>query len=102
MSDNNYLEEVYAVGENNRDHQGDSSGDDSDRDQRRGRQEFYDAISDPASLRNAMDPISEQDKAAEVIQIPIPPFNDRETNVSTGTIPYNSQEQQTSQVTSVQ
>ena len=88
MSDNNYLDEVYTVGENNRDDKGDSSGDDSDRDQRRGRQEFYDAISDPAALRNAMDPISEQDKldkAADVIQTPIPPlFNDRETNVSTG------------------
>ena len=103
MSDNNYLDEVYTVGENNRDHCEDSSGDDSDRDQRRGRQEFYDAISDPAALRNAMDPISEQDKAAEVIQTPISPlFNDRETNVSTGTIPYNGQEQQTSQATSVQ
>ena len=44
-------DEVYTVGENNRDHQGDSSGDDSDQDQRRGRQEFYDAISDPAALR---------------------------------------------------
>ena len=79
---------------------------DSDRDQRRGRQEFYDEISDPAALRSAMDPISEQDKldkAAVVIQTPIPPlFNDRKTNVSTGTIPYNGQEQQTSQATSVQ
>ena len=34
MSDNNYLDEVYTVGENNRDHQEDSSGDDFDRDQR--------------------------------------------------------------------
>ena len=59
MSNNNYLDEVYTVGENNRDHREDSLGDDSDRDQRRGRQEFYDALSDPAALRNAMDPISE-------------------------------------------
>ena len=50
MSNNNYLDEVYTVGENNRDHREDSSGDDSDRDQRRGRQEIYDAISDPAAL----------------------------------------------------
>ena len=57
MSDNNYLDEVYTVGENNRDHREDSSGENSDRDQRRGRQEFYDAISDPEALRNAMDPI---------------------------------------------
>ena len=93
MSDNNYLDEVYTVGENNRDQQEVFSGDDSDRDQRRGRQEFYDAISDPAALRNAMDPISEQDKldkAAEVIQTPLPGlFNNRETNVSTGTDLYN-------------
>ena len=46
MSTNNYLDEVYTVGEYNLDHREDSSGDDSDRDQRRGRQEFYDAISD--------------------------------------------------------
>ena len=38
MSNNNYLDEVYTVGENNRDHREDSSGDDSYRDQRRGRQ----------------------------------------------------------------
>ena len=62
MSHNNYLDEVYTVGEKNRDHREDFSGDDLDRDQRRGRQEFYDAISDPAALRNAMDPISEQVK----------------------------------------
>ena len=61
----------------NRNHREESSGDDSDRDQRRGRQEFYDAISDPAALRNAMDPISEQVNAADLIQTPIPPlFND--------------------------
>ena len=103
MSGNNYLDKVYTVGENNRDHREDSSGDDSDRDQRRGRQEFYDAISDPAALRNAMDLISEQVKSADLTQTPIPPlFNDRETNVSTGTIPYNGREQQTSQATSVQ
>ena len=103
MSNNYYFDEVYTVEENNRDHREDSSGDDSDRDQRRGRQEFYDAISDPAALKNAMDPISEQVKAVDLTQTPIPPlFNDRETNVSTGTIPSNGQEQQTSQATSVQ
>ena len=92
------MDEVYTVGENNHVHWEDYSGDDSDREQRRGRQEFYDAISDPAALRNA-----EQVKAADLIQTPIPPlFNDRETNVSTGTIPYNGQAQQTSQATSVQ
>ena len=100
MSNNNYLDEVYTVGENNRDHREDSSGDDSDCDQRQERQEFYNALSDPAALRNAMDPISEQVKSADLTQTPIPPlFNDRETNVSTGTIPYNGQEQQTSQAT---
>ena len=62
MSYNNYLDEVYTVGENIYDNQGDSSGNDSNRDQRRGRQEFYDTISDPSILRNALDPISEHDK----------------------------------------
>ena len=71
MSNNNYLDEVYTVGENNRDHREDISGDDSDRDQRRGGKEFYDAISDPAVLRNAMDPISEQVKSANLTQTPI-------------------------------
>ena len=33
MSHNNYLDEVYTVRENNRDHREDSSGEDSDRDQ---------------------------------------------------------------------
>ena len=103
MSNNNNLIEVYTVGENNRDHREDSSGDVSDRDQRQGSKKFYDALSDPAALRTAMDPISEQVKSANLTQTPIPPlFNDRETNVSTGTIPYNGQEQQTSQATSVQ
>jgi hypothetical protein len=41
MNSNNYLDEVYTVGENNYDNQDDSSGNDSDRDQRRGRQDFY-------------------------------------------------------------
>ena len=45
MSYNNYLDEVYTVGENNFDNQGDFSGNNSDRDQRRGRQEFYDTFS---------------------------------------------------------
>ena len=49
-----------------------------------------------------MDPISEQVKSANLTQTPIPPlFNDRETNVPTGTIPYNGQGQQTSQATSM-
>ena len=57
MSNNNYLDEVYTVGENNSDHLEDFLGDDLERDQRRGGQEYYDALSDPAALRNAMDPI---------------------------------------------
>ena len=102
MSNNNYLDKVYTVDENDRDQRDNSSGDESDRDQRRGRQEFYDAISDPAALRNSMDPISEQVKSVNLTQTPIPPlFTDRETNVTTGTIPYNGQGQQTSQATSV-
>ena len=91
------------MGENDRDQRDNSSGDDSDRDQRREGQELYDTISDPAALRNAMDPSSEQVKSANLTQTPIPPlFNDREANASTGTITYNGQEQQTSQATSVQ
>ena len=102
MSNNNYLDKVYTVDENDRDQRDNSSGDESDCDQRQGGQEFYDAISDPAALRNAMDPISEQVKSANLTQTPIPPlFNDRETNILTGTIPYNVQGQQTSQATSV-
>ena len=103
MSYNNYLDKVYTVGENDPDQRDNSSGDESDRDQRRGGQELYDAISDPpAALRNAMDPISEQVKSADLTQTPIPPlFTDRVTNVTTGTIPYNGQGQQTSQATLV-
>ena len=56
------MDKVYTVGENDRDQRENSLGDDSDRDQRRGGQEYYDALSDPAALRNAMDPISEQVK----------------------------------------
>ena len=99
MSNNNYLDKVYTVYEDDRDQR----GDESDRDQRRGEQEFYDAISDPAALRNAMDPISEQVKLADLTQTPIPPlFADRATSVTTGTVPYsyNGQGQQTSQATS--
>ena len=62
MSYNNYLDEVYTVGENNVDNQEDSSGNDFDRDQRRGRQELYDTISDPSTMRNALDTISHLDK----------------------------------------
>ena len=60
MNSNNFLDDVYSVGESNHDNQEDSSGNDSDRDPRRGRQDFYDTISDPSSLRNAIDPISDQ------------------------------------------
>ena len=60
MSNNNYLDKFYTVGESDPDQRDTSSGDETDRDQRRGGQEFYDAISDPAALRNSMDPISEQ------------------------------------------
>ena len=77
MSYNNYLDKVYTVGEINRDDKGDSSGNDSDRGHRRGRQKFYDAISDPAVLRNALDPISEQNKvdnSLDVVQTPVPPL----------------------------
>ena len=102
MSNNNYLDKVFTVGENDPDQRDNSSGDESDRDQRRGGQEFYDAISDPAALRNAMDPISEQVKSADLTQTPIPPlFTDRKTSVTTGTIPYNGQRQQSSQATSM-
>ena len=62
MNSNNYLDEVYTVGENNIDIQEDSSGNDSDRDQRRCRQEFYGTISDTAVMRNVLDPISQHDK----------------------------------------
>ena len=62
MNSNNYLDEVYTVGKINIDNLEDSSENDSDRDQRRGRQEFYDTISDPSVMRNALDPISQQDK----------------------------------------
>ena len=68
MSNENYLDKVYTVGESDPDQRETSSGDDSDRDQRRGGQEFYDAISDPAALRNAMNPISEQVKSANLTQ----------------------------------
>ena len=59
MNTNNCLDDVYTVGENNHDNQDDSSGNDSDRVPRRGRQDFYETISDPSSLRNTIDPISE-------------------------------------------
>ena len=102
MSNNNYLDKVYTVGKNDPDQRDNSSGDESDRDQRRGGQEFYDAISDPAALRNAMDPISKQFKSADLTQTPIPPlFTDRATTVTTGTVPYNAQGQQPSQATSM-
>ena len=38
MNSNNFLDNVYTVGENNHENHDDSSGNDSDRDQRRGRQ----------------------------------------------------------------
>ena len=102
MSNNNYLDKVYTVGESDPDQRDNSSGDETDCDPRRGGQEFYDAISDPAALRNAMDPISEQVKSADLTQTPIPLlFTDRATSVITGTVPYNGQGQQTSQATSM-
>ena len=90
MSNNNYLDKVYTVGASDPGQRDNSSGDESDHDQRRGGQEFYDAISDPAALRNArLDPISEQVKSADLTQTPIPPlFADRATSVTTGTVPY--------------
>ena len=60
------MDKVYTVGESDPDQRDNSSGDESDQDQRRGGQEFYDTISDPAALRNAMDPISEQIKSADL------------------------------------
>ena len=68
MSNNNYLDKVYTVGESDPDQRENFSGDENDRDPRQGGQEFYDAISDPAALRNAMDPISEQVKSADLTQ----------------------------------
>ena len=59
MSNEYYLDKVYTVGESDPEKDNNSSGDEMDRDPNRGRQEFYDAISDPAAMRNAMDPISE-------------------------------------------
>jgi hypothetical protein len=105
MSYNNYLDEVYSVGENNYDNQVDSSGNDSDWDQRRGRQDFYDTISDPSILRNALDPISEHDQLGDssvLIETPaVPLFPDRETFPAPGTVPYNAQAQQLNQASSV-
>ena len=88
MSSNEYyLDKVYTVGESDPDQGNNSSGDETDRDPRREGQEFYDAISDPAALRNAMDPISEQVKSADLTQTPIPPLiADRATSVTTGTV----------------
>jgi hypothetical protein len=105
MNYNNYLDEVYTVGENNVDNQEDSSENDSDRDQRRGRQEFYDTISDPSIMRNALDPISQHEKlgnSSVFIQTPVPPlFPDWKTIPTTGTVPYNAPEQQINQASSV-
>ena len=100
------MDEVYTVGEDNHDDKENSSGNDSDRDQRRGRPEFYDAISDPADLTNALDPMSEQNKmdnSSDVNQTPVPPlFPGRETISSASTVPYNNQAQQTNQASTVQ
>ena len=105
MNSNNYLDDVYTVGENNYDNHDDSSGKDSDRDQRRGRQDFYETISDPSSLRNALDPISEQDQSRNssvLMQTPATPlFSDRGTTSTPGTIPYDAQAQKLDQATSV-
>ena len=102
MNSNNFLDDVYTVGENNRD---DSSGNDSDRDQRRGRQDFYDTISDPSSLREAIDPISEQEQfrnPSGQMQTPEAPlFIVRGTTSTPGTVPYDSQTSRLDQATSV-
>ena len=51
MSNEYYSDKVYTVGESDPDQGNNSSGDETDRDPRRGGQEFHDAISDPAALR---------------------------------------------------
>ena len=89
MNSNNFLDDVYTVGENNHDNHDDSSGNDPDRDQRRGRQDFYDTISDPSSLRDAIDPISEQDQFRNSSAAPL--FPDRGTTSTPGTVPYDAQ-----------
>ena len=105
MNYNNYLDEVYTVGENNYDNQEDSSGNDSDCDQRWRWQDFYETISDPLILRNALDPISDQDQLGNsLVLIPTPAatlFPDRETTPTPGTVPYNAQAQKPDQVASV-
>ena len=92
MNSNIFLDDVYTVGKNNHDNQKDSSGNDSDRDSRRGRQDFYDTISDPSSLRNAIDPISDQEQfrnSSVLMQTPAAPlFPDRGISSTPGTVPY--------------
>ena len=105
MNSNNFLDDVYTVGENNHENHDDSSGNDSDRDQRRGRQDFYDSISDPSSLRDAIDPISEQDQfrnLSGLMQTPAAPlFPVRGTTSTPGTNPYDAQALRLNQATSV-
>ena len=105
MNSNNFLDDVYTVGENNHENHDDSSGNDSDRDQRRGRQDFYDTISDPSSLRDAIDPISEQDQfrnSSGLMQTPAAPlFPVRGTTSTPGTVPYDAQASRLDQATSV-
>jgi hypothetical protein len=106
MSYNNYFDEVYPVGENHFDNQEDSSGNGSDRYQRRGRrQEFHVTVSDPSIQRNALDLISDHDKlgnSSVLFQTPVPPlFPDRETIPTTGTVPFYVQVQQMNQASSV-
>ena len=105
MNSNNFLDDVYTVGENNHDNQEDSSGNDSDRDQHRERQDFYDTISNPSSLRNAIDPISDQEQfrnSSVLMQTPAAPlFPDRGISSTPGTVPYDAQAQKLDQATSV-
>ena len=105
MNSNNFFDDVYTVGENNHDNHDDSSGNDSDRDPRRGRQDFYETISDPSSLWNALDHISEQDQSrisSGLIQTPAAPlFPVRGTTSTPGTVPYDAQASRLDQATSV-
>ena len=105
MNSNKFLNEVYTVRENSHDNQEDYSGNDYDRDSRRGRQDFYDTISDPSSLGNAIDPISDQDQfrnSSVLMQTPAAPlFPDRGISSTPGTVPYDAQAQKLDQATSV-
>ena len=61
MLNENDLEKVYVVGQITNDQNGeDTEESDTEHDQRRLALPFYDAVSDAADLRQAMDPISAQ------------------------------------------